>query len=265
MGPTLPPASLEFDQALPHVRPYFQPVVDLRRRRIVGYEALARGPEGSPWELPAALFEAAASRGLLPEVEKQVRDRALLMWRTRFPRLRLFLNSHPCQWSTWEQEAYRLLLATRKGSGPTRGRLVLELSERLTAAQAEQAFRHTRRLRAAGLQLWLDDLGSGAAGLASLLLVRPDGVKLDRLMIADVHADPLRRALVRSLVQTAADLGLALVAEGVETLEELKCLAELGISLVQGFLLGRPQPQPQPLSPEVLGVLADIRGAGAHP
>lgn len=261
--PAVPELSSAFREALKRVRTFFQPLVSLRQQRIIGYEALARGPKDTPWESPAALFAEAEARGLLDALEGQVWQAALQIWETRFPGLILCLNSHPATWCPPRslespdriRPVHDLLL---RGRLRPKGRVVVEVSERLPLAEPAEARRQASRLRAVGARLWLDDLGAGSAGLQSLLLLRPDGIKLDRVLVAGVDADPYRQAVVRSLVETARELGLTLVAEGVETAEELAWLAALGVDVVQGFLLGDPAPEPRPLAPEATRLLARL-------
>ncbi|MEW6046250.1 MAG: EAL domain-containing protein [Bacillota bacterium] len=259
--PASPAPSVPFREALELARPFFQPLVSLRQRRIVGYEALARGPQGTVWESPAALFAEAEAQGLLSLLECRIWEAAFQVWEARFPGLMLCINAHPGSWRQFRLPEHpvcplpRLLVNGQLRQG---GRLVVEVPERLTLSQSAEARRQADQLRAAGIQLWLDDLGSGVAGLQFLPLLRPDGIKLDRLLVGGVDADPYRRAVVRALVGAARELGLTLVAEGVETEAELGCLAALGVDLAQGFLLGRPAPEPRPLAPDVAALLARL-------
>ncbi len=260
-----PPAatapSSPFVEALERVRPFFQPLVSLRQRRVVGYEALARGPKETAWESPAALFAEAEAQGLLSPLQCRIWKAALQVWEARFPALMLCLNAYPGHWCEFRSPHCsacplpKLLATGRFHQGM---RLAVEVPERLTLSQSAEAQRQADQLRAAGVQLWLDDLGSGSAGLQFLPLLRPDGIKLDRLLVDGVDADPYRQAMVRALVGAARELGLTLVAEGVETEAELACLARLGVDLVQGFLLGRPAPEPRPLAPDVAELLARL-------
>lgn len=259
--PATPESSSAFREALARVRPFFQPLVSLRQRRIVGYEALARGPEGTIWEPPAALFAEAEAQGLVDLLEARIWQAALEVWEARFPGLLLCLNSHPGYWSRpgpLGEAGPSPLVLLMDGHLRRRERLVVEVSERLPVAEPAQVQRQAEQLRAAGIRLWIDDLGSGVAGLQFLPLLRPHGVKLDRVLVGGVDGDPYRQAVVRAMVETARELGLTLVAEGVETEAELAWLAALGVDVVQGFLLGTPAPEPRPLSPEVATLLARL-------
>lgn len=265
-SPASPGLSPTFRKAVEAARPFFQPLVSLRARGVVGYEALARGPEGSAWESAAALLGEAQTQNLLSLLEHRIWSAALQAWQARFPQLMLCLNASVGKSGSLRSADpgyLRVLCGEPNGGGFASGRLVLELSERLTLRQWKKVQPQIHRLRTAGVRLWLDDLGSGASGLQFLPLLRPDGVKLDRLLVGGVDADPYRQAVVRALAKTARQLGLTLVAEGVETESELRCLAALGVDLVQGFLLGRPSPTPDPLGPEVAALLSSLASGPA--
>ena len=260
MPPAMAESSSAFQEALAAVRVFFQPLVSLRQQRIIGYEALARGPEGTDWESPVSLFAEAEAQGLLGVLESHVWQAALEVWEARFPGLILCLNSHPGTWCRPGDPggADHLLPVHLLRRRRPRGRLVVEVSERLPLAEPAEVRRQADELRAVGARVWLDDLGAGSAGLQFLPLLRPDGIKLDRVLVAGVDADPYRQSVIRSLMETARELGLTLVAEGVETEAELAWLAALGVDVIQGFLLGYPAPEPRPLAPEAAGLLARL-------
>jgi EAL domain-containing protein (putative c-di-GMP-specific phosphodiesterase class I) len=102
----------------------------------------------------------------------------------------------------------------------------------------------TKRLRAAGVLLSVDDAGAGYASLRHVLRLRPDVVKLDIGLVSGLDADPAKKALVAAMAAFAVDTGTGLVAEGVETPGERDALLERGVRLGQGHLLGRPAPWP---------------------
>ncbi len=104
-------------------------------------------------------------------------------------------------------------------------------------------------LRAQGFRVAVDDAGSGFASLNHILQLHPDIIKLDSGLIRDIDRDPAKRALATALVTFAQELGAELVAEGVETIEEFQTVRRLGISKIQGYLLGRPQTPPIVISP----------------
>jgi EAL domain-containing protein (putative c-di-GMP-specific phosphodiesterase class I) len=98
-----------------------------------------------------------------------------------------------------------------------------------------------RALRRLGFRLAVDDLGSGYAGLASYASLEPDFVKLDRVLVAGIDSEPVKRKLVSSIIAVSKDMGITVVAEGVATAAERSVVSDLGCDLMQGFLFWRPE------------------------
>ena len=120
-----------------------------------------------------------------------------------------------------------------------------ELRDRYDALQAQQdsLLGPIERVREAGVRIAIDDTGSGYATLSALLRIKPDIIKLDRDLVRGIDQDPVRRAMARALVQFTREDGPAdLVAEGIETQAEATALVDLGVTLGQGYLFGRPMP-----------------------
>lgn len=118
---------------------------------------------------------------------------------------------------------------------------MLELTEHTVIDRPEQLLASLADLRARGARIAVDDAGSGYAGLALLLALRPDIVKLDQALVRGLDVDPAKRALVRAFGELADSIDAWVLAEGIETLEELEELVTLEVPLGQGYLLGRPQ------------------------
>jgi EAL domain-containing protein (putative c-di-GMP-specific phosphodiesterase class I) len=119
-------------------------------------------------------------------------------------------------------------------------RVVLEVTERAALEGIPDVPSLIASLRARGFRVAIDDLGAGYAGLASFALLEPDIVKLDMSLVRDVHQSPVKQKLVRSMTQLCKDLGLLVVGEGVEVMEERAALIELGCDLLQGYCVARP-------------------------
>nr|WP_269204672.1 EAL domain-containing protein [Motilibacter deserti] len=221
------------------VEPVFQPVVRLADMQVVGAEALSRfdlalGPN------PAQVFSDAGQLGLGPDLELVALDRALEHLPELPEGMRLGVNASP--------EALldpRVLARLLAEPGH---RLVVEVTEHAPVVDYPALLRSLDELRAGGAYVAVDDAGAGFSSLRHILQLRPDSIKLDIDITRGIAADPVRQALARSLVGFAASLGAELLAEGVETVEDLHALEELGVDLVQGFLLGRPGPLAQAVS-----------------
>jgi EAL domain-containing protein (putative c-di-GMP-specific phosphodiesterase class I) len=138
-------------------------------------------------------------------------------------------------------ESPRFLEALPAGSHP---RLVAEVTEHARVSDYRRLTTCLEGLRRTGLRLAIDDAGAGYASLRHILWLAPDVVKLDMSLTRNLHADTRRRALVAALVPFAAEIGATVIAEGIETADELEALRAYGASWGQGFLLGHPGPLP---------------------
>ncbi|MDK3257170.1 EAL domain-containing protein [Blastococcus capsensis] len=219
----------------------FQPIVDLAAATIAGYEALARFPGAAG---PDVWFAAAAEAGVAAELEALAIHKALAAVDSLPPNTFLTVNVSPhLLGAVVVQEA----LASRDDLR----RVVVELTEHTPVDDLAVLRRQTDALRARGALIALDDAGSGYSGLQQLAAVRPQLVKLDRALVADVDGDPVRMALAEMIGEFAGRIDAWLLAEGIETPGELAAFARLGAPLAQGWLLGRPTPEFRPLDPEV--------------
>jgi EAL domain-containing protein (putative c-di-GMP-specific phosphodiesterase class I) len=121
-------------------------------------------------------------------------------------------------------------------------RVVLEITERATLEGIRGLEKRIAELREMGFRIAIDDLGAGYAGLTSFAKLDPDVVKLDMTLVRDVEKTPIKRKLVQSLCAVCRDLGVTVVAEGIETVAERDVVIELGCDLLQGYLLAKPGP-----------------------
>jgi PAS domain S-box-containing protein len=210
--------------------PVFQPIVDIMRDEIVGYEALTRFADGVA---PDVRFAEAANVGLGDDLELATLRRALEAAHglPRGPWLNLNTSPH----LVVESEQLRQLVATSEAD------LVLEVTEHAAIADYP-AFQRAVELLGPRVRVAVDDAGAGFASLRHILELRPAFVKLDRGLISGIDTDEARRALVAGMRHFANTTGMRLIAEGVESKAELAVLRELDVHLAQGFLLGRPQP-----------------------
>lgn len=221
----------------------FQPIVSLSERRILGYEALTRGPSNSSLHSPVTLFAVARHAGRLNELEIACRRRAC----TRFHELKLngslFLNVSPeSLLDPSHQPGRTLQLLEAFGIPPSQ--VVIELTEQTPTEDFGLLDTALHHYRAMGFSIALDDLGAGYSSLRLWSELRPDYVKIDRHFIDGIHQDAVKREFVGSILQMAKASRAQVIAEGIELPEELAVLAEMGVDLVQGYLLGRPQDQP---------------------
>ncbi len=209
-------------------KPVFQPIVDLELATVVGYEALSRFADGVP---PDERFSEAAALELGHELELATLEMALDAaqalpagaWLNVNVSPGLILSGKPLQ-------------ALIRGYG---GRLVLEVTEHAAIADYAALLAAMGRL-GPNVEFAVDDAGAGFASLRHILELRPAFVKLDRWLIADIKSDEARQAMIVGLSHFARETGCRLIAEGIETADELAVLRALDIHLGQGYLLGRP-------------------------
>jgi EAL domain-containing protein (putative c-di-GMP-specific phosphodiesterase class I) len=218
----------------------YQPIAELTGLEVIGYEALVRGPDGSEFHSPTDLFYAAAQVDLQSELDSLCRRKALLEAKSLPTDAKLFLNCLPTAMRdpSFGGDAVR---RTLEDCGLTPQEIVLEISER-HAIENFSIFREARDYYGGlGFKIALDDTGAGYASLRAVMELAPDYIKLDSAFVASIDADQPRQALVQSLAVASRKLGAKIIAEGIETPDELATLRDLGIPLGQGFLLGRPK------------------------
>ncbi|CAM3835269.1 putative cyclic di-GMP phosphodiesterase YliE [compost metagenome] len=220
----------------------FQPIVCLSERRILGYEALSRGPSNSPLHSPINLFAVARQAGRLTELEVACRESACRRFSQQNLEGKLFLNVSPESLLEPQYQSGRTLKMLHELGVPP-SRVVIELTEQTPTDDFQLLFNALHHYRDMGFSIALDDLGAGYSSLRLWSELRPDYVKIDRHFIDGIHLDAVKREFVGSILQIARASRAQVIAEGIELAEELKVLTEMGIDLVQGYLLGRPQEQ----------------------
>lgn len=231
---TTPP----LDEAMAGLRSVYQPIVELETGRLVGYEALARGPVGT-LAPPAALFAAAARAGRVTELDWACRAAAFrgALEGGLDDRLALFVNVEPSALSTPCPAPFRSVVDEAK----RRLRVVVEVTERDLTSDPAGLLAAVEGVRADGWSVALDDVGADPASLALMPFLRPDVVKLDLSLVQGRS-----RAQVSSIaaaVQAEAErTGATVLAEGIETEDHRDAAAVLGATIGQGWLLGRPGP-----------------------
>ena len=213
----------------------FQPIADLQTGAIVGVEALTRF-QMSPQRPPDQWFAEAADVGLGLELEMAAINRAIEQLPKLPPAQFLALNASP---ATASSEALRECLCAISGE-----RIVLELTEHTRVDDYTTLMPALADLRATGVRIAVDDAGAGYCGLQHVVRIRPDILKLDLDLTHGIDSDPARRALATALVGFADTIGAVLLAEGVETVDELDVARALGVAWGQGFHLARPGPLP---------------------
>ena len=214
-----------------------QPIVDLVEGTTVGFEALSRF-RAEPARPPDRWIAEAHAVGLGLEVELECIRRGVSRRDERLPGTWMSLNLSA-------DAALSRELDVALGDGPLDW-LVLEITEHEQVSDYTRLAQRLGELRERGAKVAVDDAGAGHSSLRHVAQLNPDFIKLDVSLVRDVHLDPAKAALMRSMVSLERELGVRLVAEGVESPDELKVISGTGVSLGQGYLFGRPQPEFRP-------------------
>nr|WP_287410333.1 bifunctional diguanylate cyclase/phosphodiesterase [Pseudodesulfovibrio sp.] len=224
---------------------HYQPIYDFRTSTTLGWEALARGPEGSSFRSPFMLFETAEELGRLFALEKLCREAAVKNIGTLSDNQKLFLNIHPKTMADPLFSPGHTLELLEKAN-LTADNIVFEITERHSVQDFDLFYRALDHYRNQGFQIAVDDAGAGYAGLSLIAELQPDYIKLDKSLIDDIHKDPVKRALVETTVTFADKIGSRIIAEGIEYKAQAICLKDIGIHCGQGYFLAKPTyPKPQ--------------------
>lgn len=225
----------QFEMALTSINMAWQPIVSWPDRTVVAFEALLRSrtPEMSR---PDQILAAAETLDRVHELGRAIRQAVARDIPSLPNSARAFVNLHPRDLADPE-----LFLPTDP-LAPFASRVVLEITERASLDELENFPQCLATLRTMGYQLAIDDLGAGYSGLKSLAEIKPEVVKLDMSLVRGVDRDPTRQKLIAAMNALCEQLGIYVVTEGVETVEERDMLASLGCRTLQGYLFGRPGP-----------------------
>lgn len=214
---------------------HYQPIVDLARGTVIGYEALARFP-GSCGMTPDKWFHIAAQSDLRLELEHVTVSAALRATRLLPPNCFLSLNVGPAFLLSddWDD-----LLASRSHLGG----VIVEITEDESITDYRRIRAKLEAIRRLGGFVAIDDAGAGYASLKHVMELAPNFIKLDRAFVTNCHRDRARAALIEMVGRTASQLDAWIIAEGVETAHELDELLRLEVPLAQGYYLARPSPE----------------------
>jgi EAL domain-containing protein (putative c-di-GMP-specific phosphodiesterase class I) len=222
-----------FERALVFLWMAFQPIVRASDQTVFGYEALLRSDEPS-LPSPGHVIEAAERLGQLVRLGRTIRTRATEPAFLDPGSPNLFVNLHPRDLVDPD------LLDCNSTLASIADKVVLEITERASLGQIENVRTTVARLRERGFRIAVDDLGAGYAGLNSFALLEPEIVKLDMTLVRDIDQSPVKQKLVRSMTALCRDMGMLIVAEGIETVAERDALLDIGCDLLQGYLIARP-------------------------
>jgi EAL domain-containing protein (putative c-di-GMP-specific phosphodiesterase class I) len=222
-----------FGRALTSMWMAYQPIVSWTQRRVFGYEALMRTQEES-LPFPGAVLRASERLDRCEDVGRNVRRLVAADLGAIHQPSTTFVNLHVRDLDD-ETLFQRDAPLTRYAQG-----IVLEVTERAALDEVSDVVSRVARLREFGFRIAIDDLGAGYSSLTSLAQLRPEVVKLDMSLIRGINNDPIKQKLVRTFATLSKDMGILLIAEGVEIVDERDTLLGLGCDLLQGYLFARP-------------------------
>jgi diguanylate cyclase (GGDEF)-like protein/PAS domain S-box-containing protein len=230
-------AAVQDDQ----LRPYYQPLIDLKTGRITGCEALMRWPHPERGMIsPADFIPVAEDTGLINALGTQILRRACNE-AARWPdEVRVAVNLSPLQFRVGN--LLSVVMDALKHSGLPPRRLELEITETLLLEKSNQVLATLHALRALGVRISMDDFGTGYSSLSYLRSFPFDKIKIDQSFVRDLGSNRDAQAIVRSIISLGMGLGVIITAEGVETEAELACLRSEGCHEGQGFLFSRARP-----------------------
>lgn len=221
------------------IRTVYQPIVSLDNGHILGYEALSRGPCDSFFESPGNLFDAAEHFNRLWELELLCRTKALENARELPTGKLLFINVNPeiikdRKFKKGSTKDY----ISKFGMNPSN--IIFEITEK-TAVSDYKSFRKTiENYISQGYKIAIDDTGAGYSGLRLLTETRPQYIKIDMALVRDIDKESIKQELMKTFYSFAKITNMQLIAEGIETVNELNTLIDIGVQYGQGYFFQRP-------------------------
>ena len=218
---------------------YYQPIVSLQNAEIIGYEALSRGPEKTPLYSPLALIDCAKTHNRVWELEMLFRKKALERLHEIDNDKLLFINVDPdvIKAPEFKRGLTKEYLSSLGGEEKS---IVFEITERTAISDYDAFYQILENYRNQGYQIAIDDVGAGYSGMKTINEIRPNYIKIDMDLIRNIDKDAFKQALLKAFVDTSRITNIKIIAEGIETKEELKTLIVLGVHAGQGYYLKKP-------------------------
>lgn len=221
----------------------FQPIVSARTRQITAYEALVRGPRNESADTVLHNI----SKAELATFDEECRKAALALAKRLNVTSDLNLNLLP-QGFRADRDCLASTLDTAIEHGFAPEKIVLEVTEGEVLGNQDRFTELIGIYRGLGMRMAVDDFGSGYSGLNVLADFQPDQIKLDKNLVRGIESRGPRQAIVRAILQVCRDLGIELIAEGIESEQEFRWLLDEGVEFFQGYLFARPEFETLPLA-----------------
>lgn len=236
----------------------FQPVVNLAKPDIIGYEIFIRGPGQSPLYLPEQLFAAAHKFNLANQLEELCREVVLLAAAANNITGKLFVNIDPCADVSRHVPGYihRILLPEL---GQTLQNVVVEINQQHLSDPSCSILECASDFFKQGFPIAIDGVGTGFSSLQSISSLRPSYLKIDRSLVHNANANQYHAKLISVMADYGRSIGAKVIAQGVETEQELSAVMKLGLNYAQGYLFAKPAPAPGQLSPAVCELIQECK------
>jgi diguanylate cyclase (GGDEF)-like protein len=239
------------------IRTVFQPIISLSNCNVIGYEALSRGPKNSEMQNPEVLLNVAKSCNKLLEIEEAFISKAAEnIYKNRI-KTKIFLNVSPI---TMENMQFRDNFTKKylpKYSIDSEN-IIFEITERDSILTIDNFQKGLEYYREQKCKVAIDDVGSGYSGLNRISIIKPEYLKLDMTLIRNINTDQTKQAIVKAMYELAKLSGSYLIAEGIETEDELSKLIEIGIQYGQGYFIQKPDENIIPIKEEVINKIKKI-------
>jgi EAL domain-containing protein (putative c-di-GMP-specific phosphodiesterase class I) len=222
----------------------YQPILRLKDKTVLGFEALSRGARGTGLETADALFGAATAHELVIELDRLCRARALLSSGRIPSNAKIFVNTLPATIRDPQFRGKPLIdFLARAQVSPER--IVIEITEKLVIDNYGLFREAMAYFTDLGMSFAVDDVGAGYSGLESIARLKPQFLKIDTVLVRDVHSSVVNREMVKAIISLGQGIGSTVIAEGIHTEEETRALQNMGVEYGQGFYLARPDPGPE--------------------
>lgn len=246
----------QFEKILKHenLHHHFQPIISLNQGTTLGYEALARGPVNSYFHTPTILFSYAQEIGSLISLEKLSQRKAIQRLANLRPEQKIFINlsSQTISSADLISESFLELLQEKKLSP---NNIVFEITERNSIQNFNNFNKLMSTLKNKGFSFAIDDAGAGYSSMQAIAELQPNFIKLDKSLVTGINNAPIKEALVEAFVTFSKRINSALIAEGIETREELYTLIKLGVDYGQGYFLGKPLNEVKQIAETKIGII----------
>ena len=213
-----------------------QPILELQKEEVVGHELLSRGPAGGSLEMPVDFFRIALEANMLTTVDLSCLKACVEVSKRLHPKGKFHLNLFPSTiLGTPSERLMDLLAVTEEGVT-----FCIEISEQQFIGDPACLREHVAAFKEKGIEVSIDDVGFGRSCLETLIMLEPDVVKIDRSYVDGASKDPHKGRLLSRLVEVSKTLGAEIVAEGIESRDDLALLKDYGVEFGQGWLWGKP-------------------------